>query len=226
MGVTGFSLRLEHIRFAYPDRSGHKGFSLTAESFSPGPCTALLGDNGRGKTTLGKLAAGILRPNSERVLYDGLDIADRRLGDIGKQVGYLFQDPSRQIFAPHPLEEISFPLVLRGVPKPEAEERARELLVEFELEGIENSVTYILSRGEKQRLAIAAVMACNPRFLILDEPTTGLDERRRDLLISALRRLRERGVGILAISHDRAFAESLGADIRTIRRGRLHDAQT
>jgi len=220
--VTGLLLQMEEICFTYPGRT--EGFTLTAKSFSPGLCTAVLGLNGSGKTTLGKLAAGILKPDSGRVLYDGQDIAGWRLGKIGKHIGYLFQDPSRQVFAPRPLEEIAFPLELRGVPKPEAEKKARNLLIEFDLEGIVDNTTYTLGRGEKQRLAIAAAMAGQPRFFILDEPTTGLDKRRRDMLAGILRRLMERNVGIMLITHDRSFAHGLGADIRFIEGGRLLDA--
>ena len=221
MVVTGFSLQMKKIRFTYPDKP--KGFSLTVESFSPGPCTALMGPNGGGKTTLGKLAAGILKPNCGSIFYDRQNVANWRLGKIGEQVGYLFQDPSRQIFAPHPLEEIAFPLELRGVPKPEAEKKARELLIEFGLEDMAQSTTYTLSRGEKQRLAIAALLACEPRFFILDEPTTALDRCGRDTLARMLRKLTERGAGILMITHDRSFAEELGADIRLMEGGRLRD---
>ena len=220
--MTGFSLQLEKVSFTYP--GGSTDFSLYVDHFSPGTCTALLGPNGCGKTTLGKLAAGILRPYSGCVLYNGQDISGWKLGKIGSQAGYLFQDPSRQIFAPHPLEEIAFPLELRGMTKPEAEEKARSLLVEFELEGLEDSVNFTLSRGEKQRLAIAAVMACEPRFFILDEPTTGLDKRRRGILSATLRRLLDRGVGVLLITHDRGFANMLGADIRLMEGGRLIEA--
>jgi len=219
--VTGLSLQMEDIRFVYPAKP--EGFSLAVKSFSPGLCTALLGQNGSGKTTLGKLAAGILKPCSGRVLYDGQDIADWRLGRIGEHAGYLFQDPSRQIFSPHPLEEIAFPLELRGMPKPDAEKKAQEIISEFELEDIADNTTYTLSRGEKQRLAIAAVMACDPRYFILDEPTTGLDRRRRDLLTGTLHKLMKRGVGVLLITHDRSFADELGADIRFMEGGYLVD---
>jgi len=219
--MPGFSLQMENIRFAYPGKQG--SFALEVEYFSPGQCTALLGPNGSGKTTLGKLAAGILKPQSGRVAFDGQDIADWRLGKIGQHVGYLFQDPSRQIFAPHPLEEIAFPLELRGMPKPEAEVKARGLLVEFKLDNILDSTTYTLSRGEKQRLAIAAIMAVSPKYFILDEPTTGLDKRMRETLTETLRGLVAKGVGILLITHDRSFAENLDADIRHIEGGRLQD---
>jgi len=211
----------ENVRFSYPNKSGGQKFELIIESFSPGLCTAVLGDNGSGKTTLGKLAVGILRPDSGRVLYGGEDIANWKLGKIGKQAGYLFQEPSRQIFAPRPVEEIAFPLELRGMSKPEAEKKARELLIEFELENIAGNTTYTLSRGEKQRLAIAAIMACEPKFFVLDEPTTGLDKRQRGILSELLKNFITNNVGVLIISHDRVFVDELGADIRFMKGGRL-----
>lgn len=230
MTMTGLSLRMEDISFTYPGAPGKPGadggycsFNLSVECFEPGARMALLGPNGSGKTTIGKLCAGLLKPDAGRILYNGEDIAGWPLGRIGGQAGYLFQDPSRQIFAPHPLEEIAFPLELRGMPKPEAASIARGLLAEFELEGIEDSTTYTLSRGEKQRLAIAAVMACKPSYLILDEPTTGLDTRRREILARTLRRLIDVGVGVLLITHDRSFAEGLEAEIRFVEGGRLLD---
>jgi len=213
---------MESIRFAYPGKS--TGFSLFVELFSPEKCTALLGPNGSGKTTLGKLSAGLLKPDAGRVLYNEQDIANWKLGEIGRHVGYLFQDPARQIFTSHPLQEIAFPLELRGIPKPDAEEKAKELLAQFELEDIADCSTYTLSRGEKQRLVIAAVMACAPSFLVLDEPTTGLDGQRRETLARTLRNLIKDGVGVLLITHDRTFALELGADIRFMAGGRMLDA--
>ena len=215
------TIQFEHVSFTYPQKPGRQSFTLQIEHFTPGRCTALMGENGSGKTTLGKLAAGILRPDVGRVLYDGSDIKDWKLGEIGRRVGYLFQEPARQIFAAHPMEEIAFPLELRGMSKEAAEEKARALLAEFELEDVTSHTTYTLSRGEKQRLALAALMACEPKFLVLDEPTTALDRRRRQLLSEALHRLLASGVGMLLISHDRPFVEELGAEIRLMKGGRL-----
>jgi len=223
--IIDFSLKLENVRFAYPNKFGELGFELIVENFSPGLCTAVLGENGSGKTTLGKLIVGILRPDSGRVLYNGEDIANWRLGKIGKRAGYLFQEPSRQIFAPRPIEEIAFPLELRGVSKMEAEKKARDLLIEFGLENIADSTTFTLSRGEKQRLAIAAVMACEPKFFVLDEPTTGLDKLQRGVLSELLKKLISRNIGVLIISHDRVFVEELGADIRFMKGGRFVDGE-
>lgn len=214
------SIELSGVRYAYKERPG---FQLDIPRFAPGPCTALMGKNGGGKTTLGKLISGLIRPGSGVVRYDGRDIAEMKLGQIGARVGYLFQEPSRQIFAPVVLEEIAFPLILRGMPKAEAEEKARAALATFDLSGLETATTYTLSRGEKQRLAIAAAMVCEPRFFVLDEPTTGLDSKRRQLLLRALDQLKARRVGLLVISHDEDFVRELGLAVRHVEGGRLVD---
>ena len=216
-------LELKNISFTYPSREERQDFSLNVEYFSASHCTVVMGENGSGKTTLGKLAAGLLRPDSGCVMYNGQDIAQWKLGEIGKHVGYLFQEPARQIFAPTPLEEIAFPMELRGVEKVQAQEQAWEMLRQFELENIAKHTSYTLSRGEKQRLAIAAAMVMKPSFFVLDEPTTGLDKRRRSILSQTLHNLMENGVAIFLISHDKDFASSLGADIRYMDGGRFVD---
>ena len=222
-----FSLEIKDVSFSYPTRQKRQNFSLMVEHFAASEkCTALMGKNGSGKTTLGKLAAGILRPDSGCVLYNGENIANWKLGQIGKQVGYLFQEPSRQLFTPRPIEEIALPLKLRDVPHDEAEERALLLLRRFELEHLKDSVTFTLSRGEKQRLAIAAAMVSEPQFFVLDEPTTGLDKRRCGILAETLHGLMESGVGILLISHDKEFVSEMRADIRIMEKGSINGSDT
>jgi len=218
-----FKLELKSINFAYPAKDEREDFTLTVDYFSPGQCTVIMGENGSGKTTLGKLAAGLLRPDSGCVLYNGQDIAEWKLGEIGKQAGYLFQEPARQIFAPTPIEEIALPLELRGISKEEAQKLAWDVLRQFELDDIAENTSYMLSRGEKQRLAIAAAMVMKPKFFVLDEPTTGLDKRRRDILSETLKSLMEKGLTILLISHDKEFASSLNADVCYMDEGRFVD---
>jgi len=216
-GKSQFKLELRNINFTYTPGDS---FVLNIENFSPGFCAAIMGENGSGKSTLGKLAAGILRPNLGQVLHNGQDISAKKLGEIGKDIGYLFQEPL--IFASNPLEEIAFPLIFHGTPKEEAEDKARKLLTQFELTHITNHVTFTLSRGEKQRLAIAAAMVCQPSYFIMDEPTTGLDSRRRQILADTIKMLRSGGIGILLISHDEEFVNAIDADIYTMERGKLY----
>ena len=167
--------------------------------------TAVTGPNGSGKTTLGKLMAGILKPDSGRVEISGQDTRNMALGEIGTKVGYLFQEPERQIFAPTVEEELSFVLQIQGVPAAEIDQRVGGMLDRFHLAGFRDRFPFRLSRGEKQRLALAAVLVNRPRFLVLDEPTTALDLRRQGELLELLGELLEDGVGMVVISHDRKF---------------------
>ena len=219
MSGDNVPVRLADLRYAYP---GNDGFALYIPDlfFPAGACTAVCGPNGSGKTTLGKLISGILRPSAGSVLLNGEDTSGWPVGKIGSKVGYLFQEPARQIFAPTVLEEITFPLILKRMDKEEADERARSILARFEMEKLENAVTYTLSRGEKQRLAIAAMLVHDPVFLVLDEPTTGLDARRKDILGGMLLQLAGNGVGILLISHDSSFVSKHAVSVQRIVEGR------
>ncbi len=214
-------IEMSHVSFRYGRGDWvFRGLSLAVEKHR---CTFLVGRNGSGKTTLGKLMAGILKPVSGTVLVDGLDTRQAELYQIGARVGYLFQEPERQLFAPTVWEELTFVLDLFGIEKKLQEERAEMLLKQFHLQKVKNSFTYQLSRGEKQRLALAAVMINNPAFLILDEPTTGLDPRRREALAEILEECKAQGIGMVVISHDRKFTERLADRIITLSDGGITD---
>lgn len=175
--------------------------------------TAVTGPNGSGKTTLGKLMAGILKPDSGRVEISGQDTRNMALGEIGTKVGYLFQEPERQLFAPTVGEELSFVLQLKGAPEPDVQQRVDEMLDRFHLAGLRERFPFLLSRGEKQRLALAAVLVNRPRFLVLDEPTTALDLKRQGELLGILHELLDDGVGMLFISHDRRFVNQAASRV-------------
>lgn len=224
MAMKNFKLEIKDLHFKYADKYRRSTFELAVDHFAPtSACTAVMGENGSGKTTLGKLVAGILRPVCGCVFYNDVDIAGLKLGEIGRQVGYLFQEPSRQIFAPKPLEEIAMPLELRGECPKKSRELALRLLEEFELSHIVDNTTFTLSRGEKQRLAIAAAMVMKPKYFVLDEPTTGLDKVRRKILANTLHKLQVDGMGILLISHDAEFVDMMNANVRHMKGGRFID---
>ncbi len=197
-------VELRDVHYTYPQGDGF-ALSIQKLSFVGGACSAVCGKNGSGKTTLGKLIAGLLRPTAGSVFFMDEDISAWPLGKIGSKIGYLFQEPSRQIFAPTVLEEITFSLVLNGMEQNIANQIAFEMLEKFDMKSLFESATFTLSRGEKQRLAIVAMLVTKPSFLVLDEPTTGLDSRRKKTLGEMLRKLTSQDVGILLISHDRDF---------------------
>lgn len=195
-------LTFEAVCFRYPKSDfalEHIGFSVGV-----GECLALSGPNGGGKTTLGKLAAGILRPSGGRILIGGQDIARLSLGQIGQRAGYLFQDPARQLFAPTVLEDLTFPAMIAG--EENADAAARGLLARLGLSELEDHSVFTLSGGEKQRLALAGILMRRPGLLILDEPTTGLDPAGRDRLGDLIGDAGREGTAVLLITHDLEFA--------------------
>lgn len=217
----GSFITLDNVGYTYPDSS----FSIKDISidFHTGKCTGLIGANGCGKTTLSKIIAGLISPQYGRVMIDGEDTAKKSLAWIGSRIGYLFQEPSHQIFAPIVNEEISFTLTLKGMSREAAEALTAEMLARFDLTQLANNSTLRLSRGEKQRLALAAILANKPSYIVLDEPTTGLDQSRIEILSRTLDQLLQDGIGIILISHDLAFVNRHVDRIIKMKDGVIYD---
>ncbi len=199
-------IEVNKIAYTYPQ--GTQVILDMTTKFYPQQFTAIVGSNGSGKTTLGKLLAGIFKPTSGQVLIAGKLSTRLKLGEIGQKVGYLFQEPERQIFAPSVREEIGFVLNFRGVSEREIAEKVAKMLNLFHLAELKDEYPFRLSRGEKQRLALAAILVNEPIFLILDEPTTGLDLHRREELSQILQELKLQGLGLVVISHDEDFVNA------------------
>jgi len=199
------------LSFEYPGGFRLHGVDFamgSKEAVNAGEVVGLTGANGSGKTTLGKLLCGLLKPRGGAVLFDGEDTAKWSLGRRGQRIGYLFQEPARQLFAPTVLEELTFTQELQGVSPEEARARAAELLERFELEGLKERGVLTLSRGEQQRLAICGLLLNRPGALVLDEPTTGLDARRKAILAGVIREAARDGTSVLLISHDMQFVRA------------------
>jgi len=205
VAATAF-LELSRVTFGYPGREkpalADVNLSLDWEGI-----TAIVGPNGSGKTTLTKLMAGILLPAAGQIRLEGRPLKEYSLAEIGRRIGYVFQNPDQQLFCSTVAEEIGFGLKHLGFDPETVRERVEFCLDYFELAGYRHAFPLHLSRGEKQRLAIAAVLASEPRFLILDEPTSGLDAYRKKLLEEYLKKIACSGRGMVLVSHDMAFVE-------------------
>lgn len=212
-------IEANNISFRYPKKD--KIIEDISLSVLKEDITAIIGHNGGGKTTLGKLLAGILKPLSGDVLICGSSTRKLTLGQIGQKIGYLFQNPSRQIFTSTVKEELLFVNRLKGISMDEAQRDMEELLDFFDLYSKKDEVTFNLSYGEKQRLALAAILINKPEFLILDEPTTGLDKQRKDRLSRYLIKLMDSGVGMIIISHDFDFVKTHASRRIEIARGEI-----
>jgi len=213
-------IQAQDLCFSYPN------FALQQVSFSlqAGDFLALTGPNGSGKTTLGKLLCGLLKPASGTLLINNENTANWRLGQFGQHVGYLFQEPARQIFAPTVLEELTFTQELCGVQQEQSQARAHEILQRFELAHLAEQNTLTLSRGEQQRLALCGLLLNRPNALILDEPTTGLDPRRCDILANMLHECLLDDIAVILISHDQAFVQANATRVLRMENGVLHES--
>jgi energy-coupling factor transport system ATP-binding protein len=198
--TDGGSVRIEDVWFRYPSRAhALRGVSLVIE---PGEFVALIGQNGSGKTTVAKHFNAILRPERGRVLIDGDDIVAKDTADLASVVGYCYQNPDHQIFASTVAEEIEFgPRNLR-VAEEEVVRRTRRLLDVVRLRDQWSAYPFSLSRGERQKLAVASVLAIEPRILIVDEPTTGLDWQGGEAMMELMRVLNAEGRTVVIITHD------------------------
>jgi len=145
-----------------------------------GEFVALIGANGSGKTSLARCLNGILAPTAGEVMIDGLNTnSPRDLNEIRRRLGMVFQNPDNQIVAPTVEREIAFGPENLGVPRPKMHRRVDRLLGLFRLEAYRQQAPHLLSGGEKQRLALAAVLAMQPRHIVFDEPTSLLDYESR-----------------------------------------------
>lgn len=212
-------LSMAKVSFSWPGgKQVLKDLDLRIEKTD---AVALFGPNGSGKSTLTKLIMGLLKPSAGAVLLAGRPLESYSLSARSRQLGYVMQNPEGQFFAPSVAQEIGFPLQFRGLPPEVVAERVREMLALFQLEAHAGSFPFHLSQGEKQRLALAAIMANEPEFLILDEPFAGLDWLQRQQLLEILAMTRAKGVGCLIISHDRALCSRLCNRVLTLEGGRL-----
>lgn len=194
-------IELHGVRVVYPgaERPALEGVSL---SVAPGTSLALIGPNGSGKSTLARLCNALILPTEGRVTVDGMDTADGdTLWEIRSRVGYVQQNPENQIVGTVVEEDVAFGPENLGVPTGELRSRVDEALAAVGLTGLERREPHMLSDGQKQRLAIAGALALQPTYLVLDEPTAMLDRAGREDVLRTLRVLRQRGVGVVHITH-------------------------
>ena len=202
-------LVLDTVSFSYPDGTpALRDLSLTVRA---GEFVALLGPNGSGKTTLAKHLNGLLKPARGRVLVDGRDTRPARVAELARTVGYVFQSPDHQIFAPTVGEEIAFGLRLQGAPPSTVAQLVVEALSPFGLASQLDLPPALLGWGERRQIALAAVLATRPQVLILDEPTGGLDARSKQNLMAVVAAYNRQGRTVILITHDvRLVAEYAG----------------
>ena len=169
--------------------------------------TVIIGQTGSGKSTLLRLLCALELPDVGRIVVDGTDTHDRKgRRALHGHVGYVMQHPERQLFAETVAEDVAFGPKNLHLPKDEVTRRCRRALKLVGLLGLEEASPFELSGGQQRMCAIAGILAMQPNILILDEPTAGLDPRRRGDLSRILRVLQRSGVTIVQVTHSREIA--------------------
>jgi energy-coupling factor transport system ATP-binding protein len=202
-----FAVSCEGLNFSYP---GSEEPALSEISFGlrPGEYVGVVGPNGGGKSTLVRLLNGLLRPDSGSVRVLGHDPATEPF-EVRKHLGVLFQHPENGLVAPFVEDDVAFGLENLGVPREEMRERVAQAIRAVGLEGYERREPHTLSGGEKQRVALAGLLAVEPEILVLDEPTSMLDTAGRREVLEHLEVLRSRKT-VLHVTHH--LEELLNAD--------------
>ncbi|MDR1082714.1 MAG: ATP-binding cassette domain-containing protein [Coriobacteriales bacterium] len=213
-------LSFEQVSYRYQDVADAALANVTF-SVAPGEHVVLLGSNGSGKSTLARLANGLLLPDKGSVRINGLSTsAKETIRTLRSQVGLIAQDPDNQIVSTTVLDEVAFGPENLGLKREEIIERVNAALQTLGLTGFEERDPNALSGGEKQRLIIASILAMNPAYLVLDEPTSMLDQKGRIEVRDAIRQLNARGHGIVHITHDLSFAREADRAL-VLQEGRL-----
>ncbi|HET6499331.1 MAG TPA: ABC transporter ATP-binding protein [Amycolatopsis sp.] len=191
-------IQVRDVEFRYP---GHSpvlhGVDLTIDR---GEFVALLGQNGAGKTTLAKHFNGLLTPTKGQVLVGGKPTSALSLTELARQVGYCYQNPDHQIFAPTVDKEVRFGPDNLGLP--DAAELADRALALVGLTAQREANPFVLGRGQRQLLAVASIIAMDPPVLVVDEPTTGMDLAGAERIMRLLASWVADGRTIIVITHD------------------------
>ena len=197
----------EKLSFSYPG-AGQPALSEVSFELRPGEYVGVVGPNGGGKSTLVRLLNGLLRPDSGLVRVSDHDPATEPF-EVRKHLGVLFQNPENGLVAPFVEDDVAFGLENLGVPRDEMRDRVAQAIRAVGLEGYERREPHTLSGGEKQRVALAGLLAVEPEVLILDEPTSMLDAAGRREVLERLEALRAEK-SVLHVTHH--LDELLNAD--------------
>ncbi len=196
-------IMLENIHFTYEGiYTALRGVSLQIDS---NELVAIMGSNGAGKTTLIKHINGLLRPQKGRVFLDDRNTSHMSVAEIAREVGLVFQNPDHQLFLDTVEKEVLFGLKKLGFSEDEANEKAQATLEKLGIIDLVERSPFSLSGGERKRVALASVLASQPRILALDEPTIGQDALQKRYLAELLMEMNSEGKTVIVVTHDIEF---------------------
>ena len=212
-------ITVQDLRVSYnPEKPVLKG--LNFEIFE-GEFVAIVGANGSGKSTLVSTMIGLLHPDSGDILVDSCNTKETSVADLAIKIGYVFQNPDHQLFTNNVADEVGFSLKMHGVIGDEAIQRSKEVLDVVELGDCLDRHPFSLSRGQRQKLAVATALVHRPKMILLDEPTTGQDGKSLSGLLQMMTRLREQGHSIIMVTHNMDIVANYATRVIVMHQGQI-----
>ena len=178
-----------------------------------------MGENGAGKTTLAKHLNGLLKPSQGRVIVDGEDTKKVSVAHLARKVGLVFQNPDHLLFSETVTNEIAFGLRNFGLAPDVVDKQVRRTLEALDLAQYADTSPFLLSGGERKRVALASILASEPDYLILDEPTIGQDYQQKERLRNFILQLYSQGKAVVMITHDVEFVAESNPRVILLSRG-------
>jgi len=194
-----------------------KGISLTIKA---GEFVAIMGQNGAGKTTLIKHFNGLLKPTKGEVLVDGVDTKTTSVAKLARNVGFVFQNPDNQLFCETVEEEVAFALKNFGFKETTLKKRVTWALNLLGLTEYRKTSPFMLSGGERKRVALASVLAWNPQVVVMDEPTIGQDHQQKEKLRQFIIQLNTQGKTVVVVTHDVEFVAECNPRVILMTKGK------
>jgi energy-coupling factor transport system ATP-binding protein len=212
-------IEVQDLHFTYPSGvEALKGFKLKIQN---GEFLAIMGENGAGKTTLVKHFNGLLKPTKGKVLVDGVETTKVSVATLARKVGFVFQNPDHQLFSETVEEEIAFALKNFGFSNDIIEKRVTWALNLLGLAQYRKTSPFMLSGGERKRVALASVLAWDPEILILDEPTIGQDYQQKEKLRQFILQMKEQEKTVVIVTHDVEFVAECNPRVLLMRGGKI-----
>jgi energy-coupling factor transporter ATP-binding protein EcfA2 len=190
-------------------------------SIKEGDFVAIIGQNGSGKTTLAKHFNALLKPTAGHVLVKGKETKDTSVAEMAKTVGYVFQNPDQQIFAETIREEVEFGPRNIGLKEEEISRRAYDALLLVDLLDQQENSPFSLSKGEKQGLAVASIIAMGTEIIVMDEPTTGRDYFQSKKIMDLLKQLNSIGITVIFITHNMHLVAEYAKRVIVLKKGKV-----
>ena len=212
-------IEIKDVSYSYTQEAeALRNINLTIRE---GELVAILGRNGSGKTTLVRHLIGLIKPEENKVFVNGRDVAVTPTHELAQEVGFCFQNPNHQIVTFKVYDEVMFGLKAHNVPPAEHEERIHEALEIVDMLDYIEAEVFDLGKGQKQRLALASVLALKPRILVIDEPTTGQDPQMAEGIFNIIKNLNEMGTTVLMITHQMEYAANYAQRAVVLRSGKI-----